>query len=163
MMYQEIELVESIKLYRSKGNYYRLSSPIMNIYYYLDSRYDISNREAYLEEIKPTLERLISLEIQNFIADLFVELYRGRKEYVVSKDKEVDFIITKRNKAEIIGEVKWKKINQEDINKFIKNSENLNGRKILICKTGQVKQIGIELIDSTSLVDLTKKRIARLE
>ena len=78
---EEMELVESIKLYKTKGRYYRLISPLMNIYYYLDSRYDISNRTISLEEIRPTLQNIINLEIQNFIADLFAEIYEGRKEY----------------------------------------------------------------------------------
>lgn len=143
---EEMELVESIKLHKSKGNYYRLSSPLMNIYYYLDSRYDISNRIISFEEIKPTLQKLINLEIQNFIGDLFAELYGGRKEYYISQDKEVDFIITKRNKSEIIGEVKWKKIKLEDINKFKKNSERLYGKRILFCKGAEVEGKDIEIL-----------------
>ncbi|MEK6857020.1 MAG: AAA family ATPase, partial [Nanoarchaeota archaeon] len=101
---EEMELVDSIKIYNSKKNYYRLKSPMMNVYYYLNDRYDL-DREPSFEELKPTIQKLINLEVQNFIADLFSEIIGGRKEYYVSKDKEIDFIITKRNKAVLIGEV----------------------------------------------------------
>jgi uncharacterized protein len=154
---EEMELVESVKLYKTKGRYYRLISPLMNLYYYLDSRYDISNRNISLEEVKPTLQKLINLEIQNFIADLFAEIYNGRKEYFVSPDKEVDFIITKRNNIEVIGEVKWKIIDSGDIAKFKRNSERFNGKKILICKKSKVKDDFIEVLTPRDLIYLVKK------
>jgi len=156
---EEMELVESIKLYKTKGRYYRLISPLMNIYYYLDSRYDISNRTISLEEIRPTLQNIINLEIQNFIADLFAEIYEGRKEYFVSPNKEIDFIITKRNKLEIIGEVKWKITNLEDVSKFKENSKRFNGKKVLICKKSKYKinNNSIEIIDVQNLIKLVKK------
>ena len=158
---EEMELLDSIKIYKSKKRYYRLTSPLMNIYYYLDSRYNISDRAISLEEIKPKLQKLINFEIQNFIADLFSELYEGRKEYLVSQDREVDFIITLRNKPEIIGEVKWKKLEQEDINKFKRNSEGLSGKKILFCKNSEIKDKEIEIIEPKNLVSniQAKKRL----
>lgn len=156
---EEIELVERIKLNKSKGGYYRLFSPLMNIYYYLDSRYDISSREISLEEIKPTLQKLINFEIQNYMADLFSELFEGRKEYFISPDKEVDFIITKRNKNEIVGEVKWKKVGREDLNRFKINSENLFGKKILLCKGSSIEKADeAEIITPKKLADLIKNK-----
>lgn len=131
---EDMGLLESVKIFNSKSNFYRLASPVMNIYYYLDSRYNISSREISLEEIKPTLEKLINLEIQNFIADFFAEKSNGRKEYYISPEKEFDFIITKRNKLEIVGEVKWKKAALQDIEKFREKTKDLSGRKIIIFK-----------------------------
>ncbi|MDI6655808.1 MAG: AAA family ATPase [Candidatus Hydrothermarchaeota archaeon] len=137
---EEMGLLEGIKIFNSKSNFYRLSSPIMNIYYYLESRYNISNREVSLEEVKPTLERLINLEIQNFIADFFAEKNNGRKEYYMSPQKEFDFVITRRNRLEIVGEVKWKKVEAQDVEKFRKNTEDLSGRKVIIFKHGKLKE-----------------------
>ncbi len=133
---EEMGLIESIKIFNSKRNFYRLSSPIMNIYYYLDSRYNISDRDIGVEEVKPTIEKLINLEIQNFIADFFAEKVGGRKEYYISPEKEFDFIITKRNKPEIVGEVKWKNANKKDTGKFMKKAEHLPCKKLVIFKRG---------------------------
>ncbi len=154
---EEMGLIESIKLHKGKGKYYRLASPIMNVYYYLDSRYDISNRAASFEELKPTIEKLVNFEIQNFIADLFAEIYNGRKEYFVSNDKEVDFIITERNKPKIIGEVKWKRISNEDVCKFKRNSERLYGHRVLVCKSGETKEKDIELLHPKELIAIAQK------
>ena len=157
---EEMELVESIKLHKTKGNFYRLFSPIMNIYYYLDDRYDISNRQVSLNEIEPTLQKLINLEIQNFIADLFAEVYNGKKEYLLDKNKEIDFIITERNKSKIIGEVKWKKISKEDIEKFKNNSANLFGKKVLICKESKEENQEVEIINSEDVIKLVNRQKA---
>ncbi|MBI5872348.1 AAA family ATPase [archaeon] len=154
---QEIDLIENMRIYKSKNNYYKLLSPIANIYYYLDSRYDISNREISFKEVLPTVQKLVNMEIQNFVADLFAELYDGRKEYFVSPTKEIDFIITKRNKPEIIGEVKWKEVKKEDIEKFRSNSEFLHGRKILICKEGYIEDKEIEVMNAKKIVEIACK------
>ena len=96
------------------------------------------------------------------MADLFSEIYDGRKEYFVSPDKEIDFIITKRNKAEIIGEVKWKIIDSEDISKFLLNSERFSGKKVLICKNSKVKSDQVQILIPQDLIDLVKKSRERL-
>ncbi len=136
---EEMELLEAIRLFNSRSNFYRLSSPIMNIFYYLDSRYNIGSREPSLEEIRPTLEKLINLEIQNFIADMFAERIGGRKEYFISPDREFDFIITKRNKLEVVGEVKWKGAELRDINRFMKTTMHLPCKKVIVFRSGNLK------------------------
>lgn len=149
---EEMELVEGIKLYKSKNKYfYRLRSPIMNIFYYLDDRYDITDREVSFEEIKPTLNRLINLEIQNFLADFFAEKFAGRKEYFLPPSKEIDFIITQRNKPIVVGEVKWKNISKEDIENFKRSSADFFRRKILICKEG-IKSNEVEVLNSKEVI-----------
>jgi hypothetical protein len=154
---EEMDLVESIKLHKSKKKYYRLLSSMMGVYYYLDSRYDVSHRNVSIGEIKPTLGKLMNMEIQNFVGDLFARLYEGRKEYYVSPSKEVDFIITKRNRVEVIGEVKWKKVSNRDLEKFKDKSEGMYGRRILICKETEVMDEEIDIIDARRLVSLVKK------
>lgn len=136
---EEMELLEGIKIYNLKSNFYRLKSPIMNIYYYLESRYGINSREISFEEAKPTLEKLVNLEIQNFVADFFAEKEGGRKEYYISPQKEFDFIITKRNKLEIVGEVKWKKAEAKEMEKFTDNAKELSGKKIIIFREGKLE------------------------
>ncbi len=161
---EEMEIVESIKMYSSKRKYYRLASPLMNVYYYLESRYNINDRQISLEEIRPTLQKSINFEIQNFIADLFSEIYSGRKEYFISPDKEIDFIITVRNKPSIIGEVKWKALEKEDIRKFFRNSEKIFGRKIIFCKSSKFTEEDVEIMNVDTLLPLIKeKRKMRIE
>lgn len=129
---QEMDLIESFRLYGSKMDFNRLNSPIMNVYYYLDSRYNIAERDVSFAEIEPTLKHLINLEIQNFCADLFAKVYQGRKEYFLNK--EIDFIITQRNKPVCVGEVKWGMIKRNHVTNFEEKTRDFVCDKILIGK-----------------------------
>lgn len=48
-------------------------------YYYLNSRYDLS-REVSFEEVKPTVDKLKSMAVERFIADLFADIHNARVE-----------------------------------------------------------------------------------
>ncbi|RLI91743.1 MAG: ATP-binding protein [Candidatus Altiarchaeales archaeon] len=154
---EEMDLIEGCRLYGSKMRFNRLKSPIMNIYYYLDDRYNISERYAGFNEVKPTLNKLINLEIQNFCADIFAEFYNGRKEYFLSPDKEIDFIITKRNKPVCVGEVKWGEVKENDVKKFEKNVREFNCDKVLVGKNIDLEHPEITLYDPGDIIELVKK------
>lgn len=150
---EDMELIEGVKLHGARGTFYRLLSPLMNIYYYLDSRYDLS-RQVSLEELRPTLEKLIALEVQNFIAELFAEKYGGRKEYFVSPDKEIDFIITVRNKPVVVGEVKWTRATRDHVARFEQISEGFGCKRVLICKQSGAVSTRVEVLTANQLVKL---------
>lgn len=136
---REMDLLETYRIYGSKMKYNRLKSPIMNLYYYLDSRYNISERKTSFKEVKPTLDNLINLEIQNFSADVFAGIYDGRKEYFLSPDKEIDFVITRRNKPVCVGEVKWCQIRNKHVKRFKQNTERFSCDKVVIGKKSSEK------------------------
>lgn len=115
---REMDLLESYRIYHSKTKFNRLKSPVMNIFYYLDDRYNIAERQVSLQEIKPTLRKLLTLEVQNFCADIFSTVYQGRKEYFIGPKKEIDFIITQRDTPVCIGEVKWGRLQPEHLRRF---------------------------------------------
>lgn len=149
----DMDLVEGIKLFKTRRKYYRLKSPIMETFYYLESKYDVSEREVSLDEVKPTLENIIRLEVEDFIADLFACYFKGRREY--SLDPEIDFIITLRNKILAVGEVKWGKYSKQDLRKFYIKTENLPGSKIFITKEKEQDFYkDIQVYDAQDLIKL---------
>ncbi len=152
-------IVETLPLFSSKKKMYRLSSPIMEAFYYLSDRYNFEETSVSLNEVKPTLEKLRNLGIQHWIAGLFAEIYHGQKEYFVSPSKEIDFIITVRKKPIIVGEVKWGKYNNKDILKFKEKSKHIKAEKVFIVKeklTSGDKEI--KIIDSHDLAKLAKAK-----
>lgn len=151
---REMDIAEAVRPYRSKKLYHRLRSPIASVFYGLDRSYDIRHRSVSYEEARPTVRKLIHLEVQNFVADLFAELQDGRKEYCISPSREIDFIITKRNKPQVVGEVKWKTVTQKDVDHFREQASFLPGRKILVCRDGFIGDPEIEVIDAGRLVKL---------
>lgn len=139
---RDMDLIESYRVFKSKREYLRLKSPIMNIYYYLDSRYNISERKMSWGEMQPTIDRLLTMELQNFMADVFADVYQGRKECFFTPKKEIDFIVTRRNKPVCVGEVKWGNVKEEHLKRFTSNVEGFSCDKVFIGKG--VKKTGIK-------------------
>ncbi|MBU4265806.1 MAG: AAA family ATPase [Candidatus Altiarchaeales archaeon] len=133
-------LVEPLPLLSSKKKMYKLTSPMMEAFYYLSDRYDFKEVDVSLKEVRPTLEKLRNLAVQNWVADLFAETYQGRKEYFVTPEKEIDFIITIRKKPVVVGEVKWGRYNKGDIEKFKEKTRFIKTEKVFIVK----EKMGIE-------------------
>lgn len=141
-------LVESLPLYSSKKKMYRLSSPIMEAFFYLADRYGFEERDVSFEEAMPTIEKLRNFAVQNFIADLFASTYNGKKEYYVTPSNEIDFIITVRNKAVLAGEVKWGKYDANDVKKFMEKTSFIKAEKIFITKKKKETKIdNVKIMD----------------
>lgn len=150
-------LVETLPIYSSKKKMYKLASPIMEAFYYLADRYDLEEADVSFKEVRPTLEKLRNLAVQNWVADFFAEIYQGRKEYLVTAEKEIDFVITLRKKPIIVGEVKWGKYNQKDIENFKEKTKYLKAEKFFITKekTG-IEDEEVRIIDWRNMVDMLK-------
>jgi AAA+ ATPase superfamily predicted ATPase len=146
-------LVDSLPIFSSKKKMYRLSSPIMEAFFYLADRYGFEDRDVSFEEVRPTIEKLRNFAVQNFIGDLFAYAYNGKKEYYVTPSKEMDFIITVRNKAVLIGEVKWGKYDINDLKKFVEKTTFIKAEKIFITKTkNETKIKNVKIMDMNDIL-----------
>lgn len=151
-------LVETLPLYSSKKKMYKLSSSVMESFYYLSDRYNFEEVDVSLSEVRPTLEKLRNLAVQNWIADFFAEVYGGRKEYFVTGEKEIDFIISVRNKAVVVGEVKWGKYSEKEIEKFRENTKFIDAKKVFVVKNkvADIDGGGVEIIGVKELMNLKR-------
>lgn len=130
----DMGLLERIKVFGKKKFNYSIPSLPIGMFYYLDSRYGLSDREVDYREIVPTAENLLRFGIEAFIADALAELVGGRKENLKNSEKEIDVLITERNKPVLVGEVKWGRANQKDVTTFLAKVEGFDCRKVLFCK-----------------------------
>ncbi|MFZ3169101.1 MAG: AAA family ATPase [Candidatus Methanoperedens sp.] len=150
-------LVDPLPIFSSKKKMYRLSSPVMEVFFYLADRYGFEDREVSFEEARPTIEKLRNFAVQNFIGDLFASAYHGKKEYYVTPSKELDFIITVRNKAVIIGEVKWGKYDSNDLKKFVEKTTFIKAEKIFITKNkNETKIDNVKIMDLDDILAMVK-------
>lgn len=146
---EDMDLIERIPLYEKRGNYYSVKSKIMELYYYLDEKYDIEAGKPTL--IKEVINERAPIHIQFFLGELTAELLDGTFRYHMTKDFDIDIIVTKRRKPIFVGEVKWrKKVKMSDINKFITNTEKFDCRKALISRVS-VKTEEVEVITPNDL------------
>ncbi len=149
----EMDLVRSLKIYNSRRKIYRLKSPIMEAFYYLDSKYEVSERQVSLSEVKPAIEFLIRKHVEDFVADLLAQYYGGRREYLMSP--EVDLIVTRRGRPVLVGEVKWGRYDTEDVERFREKVRHMPGIRIFVTKEKESAAYkDVQIVDADDLVHL---------
>lgn len=154
---EEMDLIESVEIYKSRANYLKLKSPIMEAFYYLADRYAFDEAEVQLAEILPTLERLHTMHVQDFVAQLLAELRGGSRAYYFTPKQELDFLITVRGRPQLVGEVKLGSVAKRDVEKFLDVAEIFpDAEKVLVCK-GKIKEPGITSLTPEGLLKLSKE------
>ena len=145
-------LIESLQVHSSKKKMYRLSSPIMEAFFYLADRYGFEDADVSFKEAMPSIEKLRNLAVQNFVADLFASDLGGQKEYYLTPSNEIDFIITFRNKPVLVGEVKWGDYNAGDVKKFLEKTSFLDIEKVFVTKKKKHASIdGVKIMDAEDI------------
>ena len=149
---EDMDLIERIPIYDSRGNYYTVKSKVMELYFYIDEKYNIESSNTTL--IKKVINERMPFHIQFFAGELMAEILDGTFRYYVAKDHDIDIIVTKRKRPVFIGEVKWtKKLKNSDISKFLRNTEKFNCRKAFISRSS-FDTNDIEIITPTKLLEL---------
>jgi hypothetical protein len=130
---QNIGLIEKIKIYEKNKYYYRISSPIVDYYYYLEAKYGISEREIQLLQAKKVLEIKMPHYVEQFIMNLLSKIFGLWPEKIIEKEYEVDIALVDFKKLKAVVEVKWRKnITNEVLKEVERKLEKYNCRKILI-------------------------------
>ena len=86
------------------------------------------------------------------------ELLDGTFQYKMTKDFDIDIIITRRSKPVFAAEVKWSKnVKLKEVYKFMDNSADLDCRKALISRV-PVKTDELEIITPELLLKMVSKK-----
>ena len=150
---EKMDLIESVEIYRSRANYLRLKSPIMEAFYYLADRYAFDEADVPFGEIRPTLERLVGMHVQDFVAQLLAEWKQGTRMYYFTPEQEIDFLITVRGRPQLVGEVKLGDVSRRDVMKFVDAAKIFpNAEKVSICRK-EMKQPGIKVLTPEKLLE----------
>jgi len=148
----EMGLLERSRRYRSRKDLYSIPSLPIRMFYYLDARYGISERNVDYKEIAPTAENLLRFGIEEFIADALVESVGGRKEILKNSVREVDVLVTVRNKPVLVGEVKWGKATRKDVATFLEKVEDMRCRKVIVSRD-PFDSDEIDVLTPSALID----------
>lgn len=151
-----MDLVSRIPLYHKKGYRYTIKSPIMELGYLLDERYNFFEEDVSEKRSKKIINDNIPKHVERYCGDLFAELYDGKYEYHYSSEFDIDFIITQNSDVLAAGEVKWTdNVSKKDVKGFQERTGYLAGDKIFFAK----KEFEIEDVISLTpekLFDLLK-------
>ena len=116
-------IIKKIEIFNKKRFIYKLISPISKIYYYADEKYNISERKISDNELGLIIDELMPRLIEDNVREIIAEKFGLRESVVESKDYDIDACLLKFKKPEIVMEIKWGKINKNDL---IKIEDNLN-------------------------------------
>ncbi|RLE97591.1 MAG: hypothetical protein DRJ63_08970 [Thermoprotei archaeon] len=125
-----IGLLKRYKEYKREKYYYFVDSPIVDLYFYLDEKYNFSetklSREYFLEKIP--------FYVEDFFRNLFAKLTEYRIFVMRKPELEVDAILGKFQQAKVVIEVKWRKgLSRSEVVKIEEKLSKFKGvKKVLI-------------------------------
>ena len=156
----ELGLLKKIKVFGRKKYYYYNSSPVIDLFYYLDAKYGFSERDISPQQIeKISLER-IPFHVEQFFRNLLSKLFGLWSEIISKPEYEIDIALTDFKKLKVIAEVKWKnRVNKKEIEKIEEVFSNFDCRKILIVpdrKALEKEPKGIEVWDVRTILTKIK-------
>lgn len=131
---EAMDLVKRIPIYNKKEFKYMIKSPIMELSFMLDEKYNFFQQDISRNALKKEISNILPKQIERYAGELFAQIYDGTYEYFYSKDFDIDFIIKRGKKVLVTGEVKWGRPRKNDIENFISRTKHLSGDKIFFSK-----------------------------
>ncbi len=154
----DLGLVRRIKDYYKNRYYYFVISPMIELYYYLDEKYNFS--EVNLDE-KYFKEKLTK-HVESFFRDLLADLFKKRSFIISKPEQEIDIALADFKKLKVIAEVKWKShINKQELKKIEEKFEEFDCKKILIVPDKKIikrKLKNIEVWDVNNILKLVRSK-----
>jgi AAA+ ATPase superfamily predicted ATPase len=132
---ESMDLIKRIPIFNKKEFKYMVKSPIMELSFMLDEKYNFFQQDVSRNTLKKEISNILPKHIERFAGELFAQVYDGTYEYFYSKDFDIDFIIKRRKKVLAVGEVKWTKPKKNDIDDFILRTKHILGDKIFFSRT----------------------------
>jgi len=123
-------LVKRIKVYGKRKWLYKIRSPIIDLYYYLDTKYGISELEVERKTIQKEITEKLPHYFEDYIREALAEKHGGQEEK--SLDPEIDVIITVRGKPIECAEVKLGRKTRHDEIMFLEKTARLDCKKTFI-------------------------------
>jgi len=158
---KEIGIIKKIKFYGKKRYFYEHVSPLIDLHYYLESKYYYTENDIN----EKFIQRTVSEKIPKYAEIFFRELLAKKEGLIFQKiiEPEIDISLFEFNKLKVVGEVKWKNsIKSQDIYKTIEKLENFDCQKMLIVKDKSklkesykeiLKESGVKVKDITDFLN----------
>ena len=129
---------------------YGIESPLIDLFYYLDTKLGYYEIDVPMEE----LENLASVKegtyFERFVVDLIASLYGARVQR--SLDPEIDGILVKKGRIVAAIEVKMGDIAREEIIKFLERAPK-EGEKIVVAREGPSLE-GVSLLTHRDILSM---------
>ncbi len=125
----EMGLVKRVKVFRKKKWVYSIRSPVVDLFYYLDTKYGISELDVAANTFRKAYRDKLPRYFESFVRELLAEKYGGEEGVMLSP--EVDIVITVRGKAVCCAEVKMRSRNR-DLHTLMEKTVGIECEKLVI-------------------------------
>lgn len=125
-------IIKRIEIFNKKRFVYKIASPLTRIYYYADEKYNLSERVSSEKELAEIIDEIIPRVVEDCVREFLAQKYGLRESVIEAKDYEIDGCLLRFSKLEIAVEVKWKKLNKEDIRKSEETLSKINSKKKIL-------------------------------
>ena len=146
-------MIRRIEIFNKKRFVYKLTSPLVRLFYYADEKYNLSERKAGDKEILGLVDEIMPRIIEDTIRESLAEKEGLHETIIESADFEVDGYLLKFKKPQIALEVKWGTLDQKIITKVEEHLAVVDApRKILfVPDKKRIKSATLEVMDVTDL------------
>ena len=130
----EMGILEKIKVFNKKKYRYFHKSPLLDLHYYLESKYSYTELDVPKKFIRRVVDEKLPRHVEQFFRNLLSKILGLQYQIIEERELEVDIALLEFKRLKLVGEVKWKnyvprkevKIIEEKFSKF------KNIQKILI-------------------------------
>lgn len=114
----KVGILKRIKVYNKNRFVYKHASPLTNLFYYADEKYNITERELTSSEIKDIIHKKIPYLIEDAVREHLAKKEGMEEAVIQSSDMDMDVCLLKFNKPKVIGEIKWRtQIRSKDLSR----------------------------------------------
>ena len=155
---EAMDLVKRVPIFAKKEFRYLITSPIMELGFMLDEKYNFFQQDLSTEKIAEVAKSALPFHVERFCGEMFAQVYDGVYNYFYSRDFDIDFIISRGKKVVASGEVKWTgRPTEGDVAKFLERTKHLSGEKIFFSKK-QVDDPMVISLTPSNVLGWVKKR-----
>src|SRR5579885_2286164 len=156
---QQIGLIEKVDVYNKWFDHFKISSPLLDLYFYLEGKYGFSELEVPLEEVHRVVDGKLPNHVEHFYRGLLSKHFGLKPFKILDKSVEVDIALGSFKGVDVIGEVKWKdRVERAEIRSIEEKLRMFEAqRKFLIVKSiGSLESYpeGVEVLDPEAVKEL---------
>jgi AAA+ ATPase superfamily predicted ATPase len=151
-----MDIIKKVPIFRKRRRFsYSIASPLLDLHFYLSSKYAYTELETPLEFIRSAVNEKVPRHVEKYIESLLSKVYGLRPVRIEEPDLEVDIALRGFKHLELVGEVKWKsRVRREEVWKIEKKLSRFNCRKVLVVPDESVLETEPKTVEVLAPEDL---------
>ena len=150
----EFGVLKKTKMYDKRKNRYAHASHLIDLYYYADEHYNISERNPSRQEMARIIDDVMPHLIEDVVRERLAKKHGLTEAVIETPDHDIDACLLRFKKPAMIGEVKWKdEVKENDISRAeeILSQYDVERRFLFVPDKEKVSSDSLEVIDVTDL------------